>query len=240
MKKIPVILAITITFATLTAVGCSKTETEETPTTTTYTEITFQEPTVDISESVSVTFKKTTETTKKKSTTPKTTTKPNNKKTTTKYIPLVTTKNNQKATEYVEPATEQYYDPNQYYEPETEYIAPTTAYVPPTTAYVAPTTAYVAPTTKPAPKPSPSYIDYSTVSSTYLTANDAATLTSDQIQSLINDIYAHHGYIFKTPALKEYYESQSWYNGTTTSEAVCEASFNDCEERNKNLLSRYR
>ncbi|MBQ9673535.1 MAG: YARHG domain-containing protein [Ruminococcus sp.] len=223
MKKFSVILSIALVFSTLTIVGCNSSDDKKT--TTSKPEVTFQEPTVDISESVSVTFKTTATkaSDKKATTTKKSATNPANKKSTTQYIPLVTT-------EYVAPTTK-------YTPPTTQYVAPTTKYTPPTTQYVAPTTKYVAPTTE---SYNPTYISYYTTSSTYLTASDVAGLSADTVQSIINDIYAHHGYIFKTPSIKAYYESQSWYSGTVSSEAECEALFNDCETYNKNFLAKYR
>lgn len=196
MKKSCIILLIITIFAgLLTFTGCEFFgNSDETPSTT---EITYKEPTVSISESVTFSFKDNTSTTQK----------------TTKAKKNTTTA------------------------PTTKYVAPTTEYVAPTTEYVAPTTKYVAPKTQ------ANYsggISYSQAVSRKFTESDVAGVSADTIQSVINDIYAHHGYIFKTPSIKAYYESQSWYNGTTTSDVEAESSFNYYETYNKDFLAKYR
>ena len=35
--------------------------------------------------------------------------------------------------------------------------------------------------------------------------------SSAELNIMKNEIYARHGYIFKTPELKSYFERQSWY-----------------------------
>ena len=192
MKKIITILPIILAFvASLTFVGCDSDKKEDTETTT---EVTFREPTVSISESVTFSFRDKTSTTKKKATVPSTTKK--------------------KSTQV--PTTTEYYAPTtQYYEPTTQYIEPETQ----------------------APV---GYIDYSGASTRYFDESDVAGLSADTVQSVINDIYAHHGYIFKTASIQAYYESQSWYKGTVNSESEAEASFNDYERYNKDFLANYR
>lgn len=125
-------------------------------------------------------------------------------------------------------------------QPTTKYVAPTTKYIEPTTQYVAPTTIYIEPETEYIPPQNPGYISYSDSSSRKLNASDVAGLSADDIQTAINDIYAHNGYIFKTPSIRAYYESQSWYNGTEKSESAVEASFNSYERYNKDFLAQYR
>ena len=112
----------------------------------------------------------------------------------------------------------------------------TTVYYEPTTVYYEPTTQYYEPETQ-APV---GYIDYSGASTRYFDESDVAGLSADTVQSVINDIYAHHGYIFKTASIQAYYESQSWYKGTVNSQSEAEKSFNDYENYNKNFLSHYR
>ena len=106
----------------------------------------------------------------------------------------------------------------------------TTVYYEPTTVYYEPTTQYYEPETQ-APV---GYIDYSGASTRYFDESDVAGLSADTVQSVINDIYAHHGYIFKTASIQAYYESQSWYKGTVNSQSDAEKSFNDYENYNKN------
>lgn len=57
----------------------------------------------------------------------------------------------------------------------------------------------------------------------YLTYSDIAGLTKSQLRVARNEIYARHGYIFKSQDLKAYFYSQDWYipdptyNGTLSS-----------------------
>lgn len=197
MKKFAAVMAIITVLSALGFVGCSFSYGEDKDKEST-NEVTFKEPTVSVSESVTISFK-----TAEESTTAAKTTKPSAKAT----KPAATTA-----------------------EPTTEYVELTTQYIEPTTQYVEPTTQYI----------NNGYISYSDSSSRNLTANDVAGLSADTVQSAINDIYAHHGYIFKTPSIRAYYESQSWYSGTVSSQSECEKTFNAYETRNKNFLAKYR
>ena len=106
----------------------------------------------------------------------------------------------------------------------------------------APTTAQAQPENEVQPETEApvGYIDYSIASTRYFNESDVAGISADTAQSVINDIYAHHGYIFKTASIQAYYESQSWYKGTVSSQSEAEKSFNDYENYNKNFLSNYR
>jgi hypothetical protein len=44
-----------------------------------------------------------------------------------------------------------------------------------------------------------------------LTSNDVAGKSPWELKVMKNEIYARHGYIFKTPELRSYFESQPWY-----------------------------
>lgn len=44
-----------------------------------------------------------------------------------------------------------------------------------------------------------------------LTVNDIAGKSAWELNIMRNEIYARHGYIFKDPELRRYFESQSWY-----------------------------
>ena len=44
-----------------------------------------------------------------------------------------------------------------------------------------------------------------------LTYGDVAGKPAWELKIMKNEIYARHGYIFKTPELRSYFESQSWY-----------------------------
>ncbi|MCC8051224.1 MAG: YARHG domain-containing protein [Clostridiales bacterium] len=51
-------------------------------------------------------------------------------------------------------------------------------------------------------------------STSYLTESDLTTLTTDELQMAINEIYARHGRKFSKDSVQEYFNSKSWYVGT--------------------------
>lgn len=69
-------------------------------------------------------------------------------------------------------------------------------------------------------------------STTLITQSDLCGFTRDEIQMLINNIYARHGYIFKDPDLRAYYESQCWYTGRYYNMEDAAATFNSVERQN--------
>lgn len=54
-------------------------------------------------------------------------------------------------------------------------------------------------------------------------------------QDAVNEIYARHGYIFRTASIRAYYESRSWYHP----DPGYDGSLNQVEQYNVGLLSRY-
>ena len=81
-------------------------------------------------------------------------------------------------------------------------------------------------------------------SSRYLTDSEIAakinSMSSSPIsssfgQDAVNEIYARHGYIFRTASIRAYYESQSWYHP----DPGYDGSLNQVEQYNVGLLSRY-
>ena len=54
---------------------------------------------------------------------------------------------------------------------------------------------------------------YDWLASRYVTAQDLAGLDAGQLRVLRNAIYARHGRLFKDANLRQYFNSQSWYNG---------------------------
>jgi hypothetical protein len=52
----------------------------------------------------------------------------------------------------------------------------------------------------------------------------------------INEIYARHGRIFKTPEIGDYFESQSWYEGTLDADHFDESVFSDIENQNIQII----
>ncbi|RRJ90099.1 YARHG domain-containing protein [Paenimyroides tangerinum] len=54
---------------------------------------------------------------------------------------------------------------------------------------------------------------YPEASKRILKANDLKGLNSFDLKVMRNEIYARHGYIFKTQEMKDYFNEQDWYNG---------------------------
>lgn len=80
-------------------------------------------------------------------------------------------------------------------------------------------------------------------SSRYLTEEDLAGLTEEEIFLARNEIYARHGYIFNDAALSDYFNSKSWYQPTVSGEEFTEEYaaqvFNDCEIANISTMVLY-
>ena len=59
--------------------------------------------------------------------------------------------------------------------------------------------------------------------------------------SMINKEILYNAHLMvRYRTIQAYYESQSWYKGTVSSQSEAEKSFNDYENYNKNFLSNYR
>lgn len=72
-------------------------------------------------------------------------------------------------------------------------------------------------------------------SSRYLTDEEIAAYSSDQLELAKNEIYARHGRTFVTPYIAEYFNSKSWYQGTIdpdTFDAQQDSIFNEYELEN--------
>lgn len=54
---------------------------------------------------------------------------------------------------------------------------------------------------------------YTMASERILTEDDLAGLSSKELKIMRNEIYARHGFIFKTKSMKEYFTAQPWYKG---------------------------
>ena len=71
----------------------------------------------------------------------------------------------------------------------------------------------------------------------YLTDQDLAGLSSDQLRLARNEIYARHGRKFKDEALQAYFNSQPWYTGTVEPDRFNDdALLNDVERKNLDLI----
>ena len=98
----------------------------------------------------------------------------------------------------------------------------------------------VTPSPRPAPTPVPAP-DYllPDSASRYLSEEDLAGLTHEQLCLARNEIYARHGRIFKTPQIAAYFYGKSWYRGTVSAEEFSEKLLNAYESYNIQLIKNY-
>ena len=69
---------------------------------------------------------------------------------------------------------------------------------------------------------------------------DPERISRKEMSLMKNEIYARHGYIFQVSReLKQHFESQSWYRGTTTDQRQVYMEFSDVEKYNVELISNY-
>lgn len=61
-------------------------------------------------------------------------------------------------------------------------------------------------------------------------------LSDSELNFAINEIYARHGYIFRSAELAEYYGQYLWYTPTTSSDEFSVDCFNQYEQQNWKLL----
>lgn len=69
-----------------------------------------------------------------------------------------------------------------------------------------------------------------------LTVDEVTGLGGDVAQAAINEIYARHGYVFKTKSIQDYYDSQSWYYRNYNFSA---GDLSEIETYNIGLLRKY-
>ncbi len=73
----------------------------------------------------------------------------------------------------------------------------------------------------------------------YLTVEYLNTLSWDTVDLIRNEIYARHGYIFKTQKFANYFNSKSWYVPSVPADSFNPAVFNAVESANIKLLVDY-
>lgn len=73
----------------------------------------------------------------------------------------------------------------------------------------------------------------------YVTDEEVAMLTKEDMQLAINEIYARHGRIFTMKQYSDYFNGQSWYKGTVAADKFDESVFNKYENANIRKLSEY-
>ena len=88
----------------------------------------------------------------------------------------------------------------------------------------------------PSPEPEPYFDDDSYIMSTdkrYITARELQYYSKDEVALIRNEIYARHGYIFKSEPYKSYFASKSWYYPNP---GFSEADFSEIERKNKSTI----
>ena len=73
-------------------------------------------------------------------------------------------------------------------------------------------------------------------STRYLSASDLSGLSLYDLKIMRNEIFARHGYIFKTDDMRNHFESQSWYSGRYSN---VENMLSDIEKSNVNFIKQY-
>lgn len=82
---------------------------------------------------------------------------------------------------------------------------------------------------------------YSFASERYLTSEDLKSMSKYELKIMRNEIYARHGFVFRTTSMKEYFENQSWYRNVSklsnNDEVVDYLS--EIEKSNVNMIKSY-
>lgn len=69
-----------------------------------------------------------------------------------------------------------------------------------------------------------------------LNSMSGGSISDSYAQDAINEIYARNGYVFKTPSIREYYESMPWYYADAS---FTTSDFSSVERYNIDLISKY-
>lgn len=94
---------------------------------------------------------------------------------------------------------------------------------------------YSNPTTK-TPKSSSNIGNYRCASERKLTSSDLSNISKYELKIMRNEIFARHGYIFKTEEMKNYFSKQDWYQARFDN---VDDMLNDVEKYNIELIRSY-
>ena len=93
--------------------------------------------------------------------------------------------------------------------------------------------------------PTESYVSYVTETNAasvyptyYLSESEVAAMDGEQIQFIINQIYAKNGYVFQTESIQNYFSRMPWYVAVSSDASRLQMS--SLDRSNLNLLVRYR
>lgn len=79
--------------------------------------------------------------------------------------------------------------------------------------------------------------DNYTLNTKLLSEDDLRNIPKSDLRIMRNEIYARHGYIFKSKDMQEYFSKKPWYNGYESNTNNIE--LNDIEQKNIALIKRY-
>lgn len=80
-------------------------------------------------------------------------------------------------------------------------------------------------------------VNYTILSTRRLTEEDLSGLSKEELRIARNEIYARHGYIFKSADLREYFKSKSWYQEVFSS--TTQFDLNEYEHYNVDFIKRH-
>ena len=72
-----------------------------------------------------------------------------------------------------------------------------------------------------------------------LTEADLEGRDAGELELMLNEIYARHGYIFGDKALSDYFRSQDWYVPVSNDAGFVRSLFNDTETQNLKIITDY-
>ena len=72
-----------------------------------------------------------------------------------------------------------------------------------------------------------------------ITESDLDNISNEELRTVLNALYAYHGFQFTTDKYKKYFSSKQWYNPDNSDMEVCEVQFNAVESDNKTTLVNY-
>ena len=91
---------------------------------------------------------------------------------------------------------------------------------------------------EPESEPEPEYL-LPESNTRHITGAELDELTWEQCCLARNEIYARHGYIFKTAQIQKYFESKAWYHGTVNADSFDYSTLNAFEADNVDLIQQY-
>ncbi len=82
---------------------------------------------------------------------------------------------------------------------------------------------------------------YQMASNRLLTTDDLMDLSTKELRIMRNEIFARHGYVFKTIEMKQYFEAQEWYQSIPklVDNKIVNTLLTDVEKKNIGLIQKY-